>query len=152
MSAAVAVGLDGLSQALAPVLGNPDPPPLPEFVGQIMAAGLGYARQDPDLDLMLVAVHGWSHLQTVPELKAMAQARFHGVRDRFAAVVKKWQAAGTLDPAADPQAMAQLILSISLGFIAQHALAGDADPAAHVAALAALTQNPASRGGGTHGS
>jgi hypothetical protein len=58
-------------------------------------------------------------------------------------VVSKWQAAGTLDPAADPQAMAQLILSISLGFIAQHALAGDADPAAHVAALAALTRAPA---------
>jgi hypothetical protein len=58
-------------------------------------------------------------------------------------VVRKWQAAGTLDPAADPQAMAQLILSISLGFIAQHALAGDADPAAHVAALAALARAPA---------
>jgi hypothetical protein len=97
-------------------------------------------------------VHGWSHLQTVPELKAMAQARFRGLRDRFAAVVRKWQAAGTLDPAADPQAMAQLILSNSLGFIAQHALAGDADPAAHVAALAALTQAPASHRGGTHGS
>jgi TetR/AcrR family transcriptional regulator, transcriptional repressor of aconitase len=143
MSAAVAAGLDGLSQALAPVLANPDPPPLPEFAGQVIAAGLGYAEGHSGIDLMLVAVHGWSHVQTVPELKAMALTRFQSLRERFAAVVKKWQAAGTLDPQADPHAMAQLILSISLGFIAQRALAGDADPAAHVAALAALAQTPA---------
>ena len=141
--AAVAVGLDGLSQALAPALNTPDPPPLPEFIGQVLTAGLGYAHGHSGIDLMLVAVHGWSHVQTVPELKAMALARFQGLRERFAAVVKKWQAAGTVDPQADPDAMAQLMLSIVLGFIAQRALAGDADPQAHVAALAALAQAPA---------
>ncbi len=46
MSAAVAVGLDGLSQALAPVLGNPDPPPLPEFVEQVLNAVVGSAAQE----------------------------------------------------------------------------------------------------------
>lgn len=35
--------------------------------------------------------------------------------------------------------MAQLILSICLGFVAQRTLSGDADVQAHAAALAALT-------------
>jgi len=144
MSAAVAVGLDGLSQALAPVLAAPDPPPLPEFVGQVLAAGLRYAQDHSGADLMLVAVHGWSYVQTVPALKATALARFQSLRERFAAVVRKWQAAGTADPQADPQVMAQLMLSIVLGFTALRALAGDADPAAHVAALATLNPIPAS--------
>jgi hypothetical protein len=49
-------------------------------------------------------------------------------RDQVAAVVKKWQAAGSIDPKADPHALAQLIMSISFGFVAQRALAGSADP------------------------
>jgi hypothetical protein len=65
------------------------------------------------------------------------------VRGQFAATVKKWHAAGTVDPQADPDAIAQLIMSICLGFIAQRALAGDADPQAQAAPLAALAHAPA---------
>ncbi len=149
MAAAVAGGLAGLVQALAPVLANPGPPPPPEFVGQVITTGLGYGLRDGGIDLQQVAIHGWSHVQTDPALKAAAAAAFGGLRDQFAAVVTKWQAAGTVDPQADPAAVAQLIMSVGLGFIAQRALAGGADPQAHVAGLAALTQpapRPARRG------
>jgi hypothetical protein len=40
---------------------------------------------------------------------------------------------------ADPEAVAQLLLSICLGFVAQRAMVGDADPRAHAEALAALS-------------
>jgi hypothetical protein len=53
-------------------------------------------------------------------------------------VVRRWQAAGTFDPGADPDAMAELLQTIILGFVAQRALAGDADVQAHVGALEAL--------------
>jgi len=39
----------------------------------------------------------------------------------------------------EPDAVAQLLLSISLGFVAQRALTGDAEVEAHAGALAALT-------------
>jgi len=42
-------------------------------------------------------------------------------------------------PTTDPDALAQLILSIWLGFVAQYSLTGDADVQAHTDALAALT-------------
>ena len=57
----------------------------------------------------------------------------------FADAVRRWQAAGTFDPSADPEGVAQLLQSITLGFVAQRALAGDADVQAHVDALEALT-------------
>ncbi len=38
----------------------------------------------------------------------------------------------------EPGAVAQLIVTIALGFVAQRALTGDADVRAHAAALAAL--------------
>jgi AcrR family transcriptional regulator len=140
MDAAVIGGTAGLGEALAPVLANPDPPALPEFVGQVISAGLSYAVREGGIDLTLMAIHGWSHAQSDPALKAITLAVYQGLRDQFAVTVTTWQADGTIGPDADPAAMAQLILSICLGFIAQRALAGDADPAAHVAALAAITQ------------
>ena len=52
--------------------------------------------------------------------------------------IKQWQAEGVADPSADPEAVAQLLLSIFLGFVAQRSLTGDADVKKHAAGLAAL--------------
>ena len=60
------------------------------------------------------------------------------MRDRFAHVAREWQAAGLLRPGLDPVALAQLMLSITLGFVPQRSLAGGADADAHVAALDGL--------------
>jgi hypothetical protein len=42
----------------------------------------------------------------------------------------------------EPDAVAQLIVTIALGFVAQRALTGDADVRAHASALAALSARP----------
>ena len=141
MSAAVAAGTAGLAHAIAPILADPDPPALPEFVGELISTGLAYALEDRDVDLTRMAIRGWSHVQTDPELKTATLAAYQKMRDQVAVTVKRWQAEGTIDPQADPAAIAQLITSISLGFVAQRALAGNADPMAHVAALKAITRS-----------
>jgi hypothetical protein len=56
-------------------------------------------------------------------------------------LIKQWQTDGVIAASTDPDAVAPLILSISLGFVAQRALAGDADIRAHAAAIAALTRS-----------
>jgi hypothetical protein len=93
---------------------------------------------------LLVSLHGWSHSQSDPDLKAPTRAAYRRQRELFAGTVRQWQAAGTFDPGADPDAVAQLLMSITLGFVAQRALAGDADVQAHVDALNILTP-PVSR-------
>ena len=65
----------------------------------------------------------------------------HGAR-RAGRVGGAGQTDGAVAAGAEPEAVAQLLLSISLGFVAQRALTGDADVQAHAAALAALARSP----------
>jgi BetI-type transcriptional repressor, C-terminal len=85
-------------------------------------------------------LHGWSHSQSDPELKTATRTAYRRLRGLFADTVRRWQAAGTFDPGADPDGVAQLLQSIILGFVAQRALAGDADVQAHASALDALSR------------
>jgi len=151
ITAGVIGGTSGLGRALAPVFANPDPPPLAEFFDQLMSAALAYGRQDSEVDRLLVAIHGWSHAQTSPGLKATTLKIFQGMREACTQTVRRWQANGVVDPGVDPAAVAQLIMSMCLGFVAQRSLAGDASVQAHVAALTALTQGVAARKPRPHG-
>ena len=91
------------------------------------------------IDRMPTALHGWSYAQTDPELKAALRAGLRGFRELCVPLIKQWRTDGVISATADPDALAQLILSIWLGFVAQLSLTGDADVQAHTDALAALT-------------
>jgi TetR/AcrR family transcriptional regulator, transcriptional repressor of aconitase len=138
INAVVTEGTAAMAEDLAPVLNSPEPPPLPQFVEQILHTALDFGRHKGDIDRLLVSLHGWSHSQSDPELKAATRASYSGLRHLFADAVRRGQTAGTFDTTADPQALAELLTSITLGFVAQRALAGSADATAHVAALESL--------------
>ena len=91
---------------------------------------------------MPVALHGWSYAQTDPEVNAALRAGLRGFRELCVPLIRQWQADGVIAASADPGALAQLILSIWLGFVAQRSLTGDADVQAHADAMAALSQLP----------
>ena len=143
INAAIRDGTAAMANDLEPVLTNPEPPPFPEFIGQVLCAVVGFGRHKRgDIDRLLVSLHGWSHSQSAPELKAATHASYSNLRRMFRDVVTRWQAVGTFDPTANPEALAELMTSITLGFVAQRALAGSADVPAHIAALEALTHQP----------
>lgn len=139
INAVVTEGTAAMARDLAPVLTNPQPLPLPEFIGQVLRTAVNFGRHKKgDIDRLLVSLHGWSHAQSDPELKAATGDSYSGLRRLFADAVSRWQTAGTVDAGVDAEGMAQLLTSITLGFVAQRALAGSADISAHVAALRAL--------------
>jgi AcrR family transcriptional regulator len=142
ISAVVSEGTAEIGRRLAPVLANPQPPPLPEFTGQVLSAIASFGPASPGADRLLVGIHGWSHSQSDPALRAATRRAYAGLRKLFAQTAGRWQAAGALDPDADPDALAELLTSICLGFVAQRAIAGDADIQSHVAALKTLTGHP----------
>jgi AcrR family transcriptional regulator len=149
INAVITDGTAAMAEDLAPILANPEPPPLPELIEQVLRAVVRFGRHKKgDIDRLLVSLHGWSHSQSDPELKAATRASYSSLRKLFAGTVRRWQAAGTFDDAADPEAVAELLTSITLGFVAQRALAGSADVDAHVAALKALTHASAANGNG----
>jgi len=43
-----------------------------------------------------MAIHGWSCVQADPTLRAATLATYQDMRDQVAAVVKKWQATGSM--------------------------------------------------------
>ena len=139
ISAVVTDGTAAMGRQLAAILRDSDPPPPPEFVGQLLRAVADFGRDKHDgIDRLLVSLHGWSHSQSDPALKTAARAAYRRQRELLAETARRWQAAGTLDPGADPDQVAELLQSVILGFVAQRALAGDADVQAHAAALQAL--------------
>lgn len=138
VNAAVMTSTLVTAAAFGRILAQDSPPPLPELMGQVLKA-ITTARPGNDVDLAAVALHGWSHSRTDPELKDQLQAVLRTMRNQCARVCRRWQAAGELSPAADATAVAQLMVSITLGSIAQRSLLGNADVKAHIAALTAIS-------------
>jgi AcrR family transcriptional regulator len=142
INAVVVEGMAALAADLAPILTNPAPPLLPEFLEQVLDTIISFGQQNDGIDRLLVSLHGWSHSQSNLELQSVTRASYLGFRRLFADVVRRWQASGSCSASTDPEMMAQLMVSITLGFVAQRALAGSVDVAAHVSALEVLTQRP----------
>src|SRR5580658_4167973 len=69
ISAVVTEGTAQLAEELLPILKNPEPPPLPELVGQVLNAIVVFGPRRRGIDRLLVSIHGWSHSQSDPKLK-----------------------------------------------------------------------------------
>src|ERR1700734_3644924 len=79
ISAVVAEGTAAMAENLAPVLKNPEPPPPAQFVEQLLRAVVGFGQdKQMDIDRLYVSLHGWSHSQSDPELKAATRASYAG--------------------------------------------------------------------------
>src|ERR1700691_3924642 len=105
ISTMVTEGTAAMAEQLRPVITNPEPPPLPEFVGELLRALVDFDRQKiADIDRLLVSLRGCSHSQSDPGLKAATHRSYSRLRRGLADVVRRWQAAGSFDPAADPKA------------------------------------------------
>jgi len=143
IGAAVTAAAAEIGAAVAPILASPASRVPSELVEKLLAAWVAYSRSGvgaaAGIDRMPAAVHGWSYVQTDPHLKATMAASLRGFRELCVPVIKQWQTDGLVAAGADPEAVAQLLLSIYLGFVAQRTLTGDAEVQAHAAALAALT-------------
>ena len=149
IEAAIAAAAREIGAAVAPILASPEPGLPSQLVGRLLAAWISYSRSGVGAaagnDRMPTALHGWSYAQTDPELKAALQAGLRGFRELCLPLIKQWQTDGVVSATVGPDALAQLILSIWLGFVAQRSLTGDADVQAHADALAALTAQPPPR-------
>jgi AcrR family transcriptional regulator len=142
MAAAVDASTEEIGAAVAPILASPGRRLPPELVEDLLAAWVRYSHSGvgaaAGIDRMPAALHGWSYAQTDPQLKAALRASLQALRAGCVPLIKQWQADGVIAADAEPGAVAQLILSICLGFVAQRSLTGDADAQAHAGALAAF--------------
>jgi len=143
IEAAITTAAREIGAAVAPILASQAPGLPSQLVARLLGAWVSYSCSGvgaaAGIDRMPTALHGWSYAQTDPELKAALRAGLRGFRELCVPLIKQWRTDGVISATADPDALAQLILSIWLGFVAQRSLTGDADVQAHTDALAALT-------------
>ena len=143
IAASVVEATNEIGAAMAPILIDERPDSPSELVEMLLAAWVSYSGGGvgaaTDVDRMPVAIHGWSYAQNNPQIKAIVEASLRRFRDLCVPVVKRWQSEGVVAGDVDPDAMAQLLLSICLGFVAQRSLSGGADVGAHATAIASLS-------------
>lgn len=145
--AALTTSMASLGATLAPILGRVPPLPPAEFIRELAGAIQRFARRD-DIDLTRLAMHGWSEVQRDDALRATMQAIYAGLREQLAGVAEQWRTRGMIGADADPDEVASMLFSLVLGFVAQSAILGDADPDQHARGLAAITRPPVVAKGG----
>ena len=135
--AAIGSSLSRLGQLLEPILEAPQQRSVPALLQQVTAAIQSFSER-PGFNLCRIALHGWSEAQRNERLRGLMRDFYAAFRDRLADRVRRWQAEGEVDAAAEPADVAQTLLSLLLGFVVQSAIVHDADPQAHQRGLQAM--------------
>jgi AcrR family transcriptional regulator len=89
-------------------------------------------------DLTRVAVAVWAEAVRDDAVRALVTARFHGIRHRYAELLRAQQRAGRLDPDEDPEVVAQALFGLMPGFVLQRLLMTDVEPDTYARAVRAL--------------
>jgi AcrR family transcriptional regulator len=121
--------------ALDTAFGADDPPPLDEVLG---AAFLAIERVDAEQGFARLALQVWGEAVRSPALAEMIRGEVRRVRDALARLVRVYQDRGLMAADAPAEQVAQVLVGLLPGFVFQHALLGDADPAAFRVGLRTL--------------
>ena len=112
-----------------------DPPPLDEVLG---AAFLAIERVDAEQGFARLALQVWGEAVRSPALAEMIRGEVPRLRDRLARLVRVYQDRGLMAADAPADQVAQVLVGLLPGFVFQHVLLGDVDPAAFRAGLRTL--------------
>jgi AcrR family transcriptional regulator len=121
--------------ALDAAFGADDPPPLDEVLG---AAFLAIERVDADQGFARLALQVWGEAVRSPALTEMIRGEVPRLRDTLTRLIRVYQDRGLMAADAPAEQVAQVLVGLLPGFVVQHALLGDIDPAAFRAGLRTL--------------
>src|SRR5262245_19425512 len=133
-----AIALDTLAfftAALERLLATDQLPPLAAALCGLLRTLREHDQEQPTFQ---VAVQGWGEAGRSPHLAAQVAAAQTRGRALFGRLVQRYQARGDLDPAAPPERIAQVLIAIMMGYVAQYALLGDVDVDVFTAGLQLL--------------
>jgi len=112
-----------------------DPPPLDEVLG---AAFVAIRRVDAEQGMAKLALQVWGEAVRSPALAGILKGEIARVRDSLARLVGTYQDRGLMAADAPPDQVARVLVGLLPGFVFQHALLGDVDPAAFRSGLRTL--------------
>lgn len=122
--AAVIMSLGALARQAAPLLEAETVLPPTELIAELIRTIDSHTRRGK-YNLRTIAIHGWSESQSNERVKAAIALAYKGFRGRLVQVAHRWQAAGLLQLATSPEAIAKSMVSLLLGYLVQSAILGD---------------------------
>ncbi|MCK0111735.1 TetR/AcrR family transcriptional regulator [Ornithinimicrobium sp. F0845] len=130
-----------MDQAITELLER-DPIPSPVEVVHYMTSMLVERATSLPVDLTRVAVAAWAEAVRDEQVRAAVASRIELVRGKYAEIVRAQQAAGHIDPQADPTVVAKSLFGVMPGFVLQRLVTQDVTPDDYAAGYAALRPNP----------
>lgn len=113
--------------------------PDPVEVLRALAAAVDDAAHGPDGDITVVILQGWADAARGGETLPIVRPKIDGLIEAWTEVVRRRQARGLLDPAADPASVAKVLHSSVPGYILLRLILGDVTPDDFAAGWRALT-------------
>jgi AcrR family transcriptional regulator len=127
IQAALSMAFEAMQAFLTPILAR-EPAYAPSvFVRKVTSALTAYAHRD-QLNFGVSFLMGWGEAEFNPKVKELVSGGQKVYREALTAVVRKWQERGDVAPEANPENIAQVMLSFFLGFIVQSAMIGGISP------------------------
>lgn len=133
VAAAAGEVLEGILDVLDEALAVDPPLSLAATVERLLTATLVRATDD-DHDLTALAVQAWAEALRNPDVHTVVAGFYLRIRDGFAELIRRHQAAGSLPADLDPDAAAHPMFSLIPGFILQRHLFGPEDPGTYARA------------------
>ena len=99
-------------------------------IEQVATAGEG--------ELVKVALPTWAEAVRNESIREVVARAYRHLRRRMQELVERAQAAGTFDPAADPEQVAQVLFGLMPGFVLQRVILGDITAESYATGLADL--------------
>lgn len=110
----------------------------PTEVVQAVLLGVWPVATGGEIDYTRVAVTAWGEALRDPAVRAIAERTYGTIRTRLGERVAAWRDAGHLPADTDAQALGQVLFSLLVGAVLQHAVLRDLDPQRYTAALGLL--------------
>jgi TetR/AcrR family transcriptional regulator, transcriptional repressor of aconitase len=133
VAASIGEVLEGVVDALEAALRVEPPLPVMEAIRRVLVAVLERTAQDGE-DLSAIVVQAWAEAMRDPSVKDLLGTLYTRIREGLAELVERHQAAGTMSPDLNPEAVAHQLFSLIPGFVVQHLVLGPEELDAYAAA------------------
>jgi AcrR family transcriptional regulator len=136
----VEMTLGTADELFAELLADGATPSADETVAFMVDAVMERAVHHPVLgvDMSRVALHAWAEALRDPDIADRIEFTLRHLRQHYAQVARRWQAAGSIDPDTDPEHVGAVLLGIVHAFALQRLLIPGTDPTDYLAGVRAL--------------
>jgi AcrR family transcriptional regulator len=122
--------------ALRDLVHGPTSPDVRTIITALLESALDVGSRY-DADLTRVGVSAWAECLRDPVLSGHVRGLYRDLRESLTQIVRRWQDEGLLT-GAEPEHVAQALFGAMPGFVVQHVVLGDVEPAGYAEGLAGL--------------